>query len=363
MLHWIGEGDLTVNGSGSHAIHNAGSLIRSGDGTTTVGIAFNNSGSLEVQQGTLQVSVGGASTSGIVIGAGALFDLAGGTLSMTNASNVSGQGLFRIAGGTLDLPVNESLSMNNLSFTSGQISGGGTLTLSGDSVWTSGAMTSPTGKLVIASGGTLQITGTSTKLLSRILESAGTITYDGSGLFFGVSNNEPGTINNLSGGVLHWIGEGDLTVNGSGSHAIHNAGSLIRSGDGTTTVGVALNSSGSVVVQQGTLQIGGVFNSSGSLSIPQGSTLNAAGGGTVSGTVTVSSGGVLRSSGGILTLASSFQSDGDVQVAGGGILIGEGVSVTMNNLSFTSGQISGGGTLTLSGDSVWTSGAMTSPTG
>ena len=58
IFNAVGDGDFGVHWGGVHKIENEGTFIRSGAGTTTVsgGIAFNNSGVVEVQAGTLQVA-------------------------------------------------------------------------------------------------------------------------------------------------------------------------------------------------------------------------------------------------------------------------------------------------------------------
>jgi hypothetical protein len=56
-----GEADFGQFNSSSHAFHNAGTFIKRGEGTTTgfVAVPFHNSGTIDVQQGNLQLDGGG----------------------------------------------------------------------------------------------------------------------------------------------------------------------------------------------------------------------------------------------------------------------------------------------------------------
>jgi hypothetical protein len=96
----VGDGDFGVYNQGAHEIRNEGTFIRSGTGTTTVhsGIVFNSSGTVEVQEGTLQLSGGGAQ-SGTLAGPG-LMEITGGTHTL---EGLSGTADLRIIGGAVQV--------------------------------------------------------------------------------------------------------------------------------------------------------------------------------------------------------------------------------------------------------------------
>ena len=94
-------------------------------------------------------------------------------------------------------------------------------------------------------------------LTERTLENAGTVNYTGNGLQFGRAASVATRIENVSTGVFNVTNEGDFRHNFSGSHAFNNAGTLNKSGLGTSefTRFVAFNNTGSVNVDGGTLDI------------------------------------------------------------------------------------------------------------
>ncbi|MGH7176578.1 MAG: hypothetical protein ACREJC_04280, partial [Tepidisphaeraceae bacterium] len=87
-----------------------------------------------------------------------------------------------ISSGTLDIAQPSTIG-GHLTLTNGSITGAGSLTLSGLFDWSGGAM-SGTGKTIIASGATLNITGNTTKTLSRTLENNDTINWTAGNIDF-----------------------------------------------------------------------------------------------------------------------------------------------------------------------------------
>lgn len=94
------KSDVTVSGTGG-SIENAGLFLKSdGTGTTTFTIAFDNSGRLEVQKGTLKLAGGGQHSGALVAGPGARIDLSGDN-QFTN--NVSPTGNVNFLGGRIQI--------------------------------------------------------------------------------------------------------------------------------------------------------------------------------------------------------------------------------------------------------------------
>ncbi len=83
-----GEGDFSRSSESGHAFHNAGTFNKSGAGTTTIftGVAFNNSGTVNVQSGRLEFGNSYLQTAGATT-------LSGGEVSSTAPLVVQG-GLF-----------------------------------------------------------------------------------------------------------------------------------------------------------------------------------------------------------------------------------------------------------------------------
>src|SRR5262249_35503229 len=144
------------------------------------------------------------------------------------------------------------------------------ITVSGLLTWTGGTME---GSGATDAQGGLQITA-NYQALGRVLNNAAAATLGGSGyLYFGTSASEAGGLNNLAGATFDIGGDASLYPY-HGDAALNNYGTLEKSaGTGASTIGIALNSSGSVLVQSGTLSLGGGGSASGSFSVSGGATL------------------------------------------------------------------------------------------
>jgi RNase P/RNase MRP subunit POP5 len=365
----VGEGDFGYYYSGAHEILNEGTFIRSGAGTTTVGssIAFNTSGTVEVQAGTLQLSGGGAQ-SGTLLGPG-LMEFTGGTHTLEGLSGtadlkissgtvqVSGDGVdisgtTFLTGGTLS--VGSTYRTDRGSMSGGTLTGAGTVTIDEAFTWTAGSMTGG-GLVVVGPEATFTASGGGTKDLSRVLEVQGTLDYTGTNFRFGPTTT-PGVVHIVSGATFNTVGEGDFGYYYSGAHEILNEGTFIRSGAGTTTVGssIAFNTSGTVEVQAGTLQLSGGGAQSGTLAGPG---LMEITGGThtlegLSGTadLKISSGTVQVSGDGVDISGTTFLTGGTLSV---------GSTYRTDRGSMSGGTLTGAGTVTIDEAFTWTAGSMT----
>ncbi|MDJ0689781.1 MAG: hypothetical protein QNJ41_14855, partial [Xenococcaceae cyanobacterium MO_188.B32] len=263
----IGPGEFggrTDQGSGT--FNNQGIFTRSGEGSTIFSfnrnsnVAFNNSGIVNVTEGTLALSsLDTINThSGEFIGEGTLeFGRVRGTHNFIENSSLTVNNV-RITGATANFNGTHDTGVNtNFSLIGGTIAGEGTLTLNGPSSWSGGTMGgSNTGSTIVASGASLNIEGSDSKRLrSYTLDNQGTINFQTTQLQFG-----GGIINNQ--GQFNSIGPGEISgANGSG--IFNNQGIFTRSGEGTTLfsfdgssgANVAFNNSGIVNVTEGTLAL------------------------------------------------------------------------------------------------------------
>ncbi len=137
----------------------------------------------------------------------------------------------------------------------GDLGGNGSMTVAGSFLWSGGTLYQG-GKLKFLPSATAVFSGGSGKYIDRIVENAGTITYNGSNLMFNREPNANGRIENLAGGVFIADGDGDIGHNYGGTNAINNAGTFIRRGAGTTTINqLPLHNTGTVRVEAGTLDL------------------------------------------------------------------------------------------------------------
>ena len=337
-----GEGDFDRQGPG--VFNNAGSFVKQGQGTTTSflnsngGVAFNNSGSINVQSGRLQLAGGSTSGAATIIG-GVVEDV--GTHTLHEGASITGAGQFAVMG-SLNVVGDASVARLALSGSSNHvIAGAGDLTVQDELLWSGGLMVGA-GKTIVAAGSNTNITGTAHKFLCRTLENAGAATYDGTNLSFGQFEGSVGVINNLAGGVFTVSGEGDFDRQGPG--VFNNAGSFVKQGQGTTTSflnsngGVAFNNSGSINVQSGRLQLAG------------GSTSGAA---TIIGGVVEDVGTHTLHEGASITGAGQFAVMGSLNVVGDASVARLALSGSSNNV------ITGAGDLTVQEELTWSSGDMT----
>jgi hypothetical protein len=288
-------GDFAQNNVGTHAVNNAGTINRSGAGITNSGVPFNNDGLVNLSTGTLSLDAGGNSSGSFATSVGTALRFGGGTHTLQPASSITGSGVVQFVGGTTtvdgtltvptmeisaDTVVNSSPSVTTLNMTGGSLGGTGIVTVTGTLSWSGGNMAAGTGKTSLASTAVGTISGSGNKWLSRTLENAGTLDYNGSNLLFGFGAAEAGVLDNLGTGIFTADGDGDFGVANAGAHAITNGGTFNRIGAGTTSVasGITFTTSNSVDVQAGTLDIADAYIQTGGVTIlAAGTTLSAGG--------------------------------------------------------------------------------------
>jgi hypothetical protein len=397
---WTGPGNITISnggvfnnlagasfsvsadaqfvGSGAlGAFNNAGTFNKvDSSGTTIFGISFNNSGTVDVQTGTLSLNAGGDSTGSFTAESGTNLNFTGGT-TLRSASSVSGAGTVGVSGsafggtvyvlggysvtnttltnGTLNFGHDNSVA--NLTMSGGTLTGLNDVTVTGLLNWTAGTM-SGTGRTI--SSGVLNISGSGGKTLdTRTLNNAGLATWTGTDL--SVINRA--VLNNLAGATFDAQTDAALTAgffNAPGS--FNNAGTFTKSeGSGTTSVTIAFNNSGTAEVQIGTLQLNSTGTSSGTFTVDGGATLafNPSGNHILTATSTVNGAGNIQFSGGTVYVLGSFTPGGAMKVNNGTVNFAS--SVDLAALTFTGGTITGFADVTVEGALTWTGGTMSGP--
>jgi hypothetical protein len=333
-----GSGDNTIENAGGGnripnpgTVQNAGTLLKTGTGTSSVDVPLTNSSNIDVQSGALNLTGGGTSTGSITIEAGATLGLittnfsgaesytiaVGSSLSGTgslsvysavsfcidtvNLEQTASLGSVSVDGGVFN--VDAPLTVSSLSllghagyagyFMSAMLAGAEDVTVTSSLTWTAGQM-SGSGKTFLSAGATGTLVGNQN--LSREIDIGGQLTIGTSGggnstIQLGMPS-APGIVNILSGGTLAIWG----AVQGYGGDGIYNegngfplanpgylenAGTLIGEGGGSTgtiNVGVINDASGTIDVQSGTLDLAGGGSSSGILQDEAGATLEFGGG-------------------------------------------------------------------------------------
>ena len=274
------------NGSGTNAFNNAGTFQTSfASGTTTIGVTFNNTGSVQVGTGgTLNLSGGGTSTGGSFTGGGTL-QFGGGTYTLDAASTIStANAIFSagtttlagtysatnttLSGGALTTGSSPITLGTNFTHAAGTLSGSGTVTVTGLSSFTgvstymleTGSGTTDLQGGGVLSSGILALDG------GRKLQNEGIFNWTGGSISLGQNpfgtSVGGATIVNALGATFNDAVAGTIN-NGSGTNAFINAGTFQTSfASGTTTIAVTFNNTGTVNVQSGTLAFTGAFSNS-----------------------------------------------------------------------------------------------------
>ena len=361
--------------NGPWVINNAGLWRKSaGSGTSSVdgNIAFNNTGTVEVDSGVMQFNGGGSNSAGqFVFGNGGEARFGSGTFNFTGTSSANGSGSVEVSGGfvraangmsatfanftnganlvvdggqiggdtggtmTFDLTGSSSLMLTNASNGYGTVGGLGTTINAGNFQWLDGSIAGTglnnTGSLSIEPAGTQWQEG---KIFEGTLNNTGTVTMtDQMGLW-------AATINNEAGGLFDVQSNSGFGAYNNGPWVINNAGLWRKSaGSGTSSVdgNIAFNNTGTVEVDSGVMQFNG-------------------GGSNSTGQFVFGNGGEARFGGGTFnfTGTNSASGNGSVEVSGGFVRAANGMSATFANftnganLVVDGGQIGGdsGGTMT-----------------
>jgi hypothetical protein len=378
---FLAQGDATLD-SGSVFVspgrfNNAGTLRKAGSsGTTTIGIAVNNTGLVDVVNGTLSLG-GSGNSSGNAVSPGSYAVAAGATLGFSGntnlraASSISGAGNVAFTAGTTDVLGTYSITGNTLvaggtvnfdtnvelptlTISSGALSGDGTVTVDSLLTWTGGLMSGL--GTTLANGG-IAISGSASFGLSggRTLDNAGTATWNGSGNF-GLADGS--VFDNLQGALFDIRGSGNIADGfffGPSSYFV-NEGTLLKEiGAGTTSDSTFFTNTGTLDVESGTFTLTAVpLYNQGAVVVGSGATLGVSNGlfnlqgATVSGTGAISANvtnyGQVNPGGdgtaGILTITGSFTQTAD------GIL---SIDVGGYNAGTDFDQLNVSGALTLDG--------------
>jgi hypothetical protein len=410
------------SGGGFNArFDNAGTFRKSGNNVTTSfssGVAFDNSGTVEIQTGTLSLGGGGtdsgsfsvpagtalifsgdthtASASSSMTGAGQL-TVSGGIANLAGLVNVSGSNTFSggtanftgntictnntvtISGGTANFSSTGLVSPAIVSLSNGALGGSGTVTVLNAMNWTGGSLTD-FGRLVISGGATLQIANPSDVFVgTHTLENGGTTIWSGAGRIIyqnsGVFTNRPGALFEVQNAATF------LFSGGGFSGRFDNAGTFRKSANSAATTvgsGIAFNNSGTVEIQVGTLQLNSGGAHSGSFTVPLGTALVLSGDHNALGGSSITGAGQLTLTGGTSTFAglvnvsgSNTFNAGSATFTGNTICTNNTVAISGGTANFSGtglvspafvnlsgGALGGSGTVTVLNAMNWTGGSL-----
>ncbi len=350
-------------GSGADPVfYNSGTFVRTNDvqnGTGQFARTFNNSGTLRVDAGGLEIWGGGTNGSSFKIAGTLIFDSTPYTMDI--GSTVEGNGTNRLSSPGTTVNVNGAHNFDGLtSIEAGTINfnnttpagcssgraalAGGTITANGlftvrtNFDWSSGTIAG-SNAITVATLATLNIFSSS----AHTIAAGGTLNNDGTGLWtdngqiqFSGAN---GVFNNRAGATFEARNNATITGNG----IVINSGSYLKTAAGVSLISSAkFNNLNSVQIQAGTLQLtGGGTNNGANFNASAGAT-NDFNAGTYyfSGGNAMSGVGWSRASGATLTISNSLAAQ---------------------NLELAGGTINGPGGFNLSGNLLWDGGSTLDP--
>lgn len=296
-----------TNPSGGGEVTNGGIFRKTmSSGTSTIAAAFNNSKTLSVLTGTLQLSGGGTSMNGTfdMPSNTSYINFTNGTHTMNGACKLTGYGRATLSAGGITMGPGSTLTnelRSTFKFTYGTVSGPtGFFVNDGTAEWSGGSMV---GVNDFRNNNTMTLTGSSFRYLQNgTLSNNATATHSGSG---SVVFSQSSRLFNLSGATY------DLQSNAhflswDGTGTIFNNGTLRKSYSyGTSYVDPFLNNGWLVDVQSGSMILrgGGSFTNAGA-SINHLATLSFdTGAFSFSGENEIWGGGIAALTGGTLTLS------------------------------------------------------------
>ncbi len=348
---------------------NEGTFVKSGTANYDVNVAFVNSGTSQVQAGTLKLNAGdGGSTTGSQTVAGTLA-LSGG-FNFNSGSGVAGGGTLTNNSGTTTFAAGSNLSVATLELVSGNVvveSGvafgssnlavnGGTLTSNADhtfsnSTFTDGGAVLGAGDVTFATaatfdGSTYTFGGTGTKTFATDV-SFSTISTD---QYFNVNGGSE--VVNLSEFTQARLGSGESAIvlnadSTGGGSVFRNSGTFIANASGgDASIGRAVPDAGNQFLNEGTFQKFGsnvysvdvAFANSGTLDVDQGTmNLTAGDGGSTTGAAIIRGASVLGLSGGFTFDSGSTVDSGTLRVNSDALTFAAGSALRSDRLELVSG--------------------------
>lgn len=297
-----GAGDTATLGS---ALAGGGALTKIGSGTLGLGSTANESGmsgAISVKGGTLQISNDDNLSSGTLTLDGGSLGSNGTSFTVDNAIVLgSAGGTLALTGGTATL--------------TGVLSGGGTLTKTGSGIATLGGNNTYTGATTVA-GGTLALSS------GNAIADGSNVTVNSGATLLVSSSETLGSLAGAGvvqvAGTTLTVGGNNQSTTFSGS--ITSSGSLVKAGTGTFTLSGSNSYGGNTTVQGGTLMLGGSING-GPVVVQSGATLGGTGSISIAvGAVSIGNGATLSPGNGG---AGTLTINGNLIMAGNSVLQAE----------------------------------------
>ncbi len=366
---------ITFSGVGTAAsFNNSGIFNKTGAATTTsIDAIFNDSGSVNINSGTLELKHGGTDTGTFADASGAALSFNGGTHSITGgAAGVSGAGDVNFLAGTVNFSNSANYniagvttinggtaSFANAAFgavtnlISGTLTGAGTYNSGGLFTWGGGTMS---GSGITNANAGLTMNGNTKTLSARTLNNNTAATWSAGN----ISSGQGATINNVNGASFDNSFDGSVLFDQGGTRTLFtNNGTFTKSaGTGTTLVEATFNNTNVVNANSGTLELAGGGSNGSAFNIANNAKIqiqlndySVTTGAVISGPGTFEMTSANTTFTGTQTNSAAFLIDG-------GTATFNGTTSTSGATTLSSGTLTGTGTFTDTGSFTWGGGAM-----
>jgi uncharacterized membrane protein len=292
-----GDGSIHRNDGTAPSVTNAGTIQKmGGTGTSVIDVFLANTGTLEVDSGTLSLSGGGSSNGTTFnVAQAATLVFTGSTFALTGAFDSQKGGMVQFANGIVGIGAGGA----SFNFAAGVLQWNNeNVNLDGQTLTNAGSLALVNNNYVYASDGV-------SRNIGGTLANSGSIVQQGNSALYLYDSD---ILANQSGGKYVFAGDGGIFRNDSTSPSITNAGTIQKmGGTGNSTISAFVANSGNLEVDSGNLYLSGGGSSSGTVfNVAQGAAL------------------VLYNSSFALTGAFSSQNGGTVQLVSGTVGIGAG---------------------------------------
>jgi hypothetical protein len=409
-LDFTADGAPFSIGGGNPSFVNAGTLRKTaGTGTTTVSLPCANAGSVQVNSGTLvltladsagsfavaagaALSVNGTATlapDAAITGAGN-FTMTSGLLTNHGTLTIAGTNTFTggtavftagcavtnrlvVNGGTVGFDGFGTVAPASLLLSQGTLQGSLAVTVPGPLIWSGGFLGSAGSTMVITANGGLTMSGTAKFLYATLINNHAATWSEGPIYCYGAAQ-----LSNAPAATLDLTADGSFLTVANGSPLFANAGTLRKTaGTGTTTMSPPCANTGSVQANSGKLALT-LTNGTGAFAVADGATLS------VNGTATLAAGSSITGAGNFTVTAGSLTNNGTLNVSGtntftggtavfaggctladnalvvnGGVVMLNGTgTVTPASLSVSDGTLQGSQAVTVAGPFIWSGGTL-----
>ena len=351
----VQSGELSLQDSGTHtgSFDATGALLRFSGGTHSLSAATSVTGTaVEVGNGTITMNGSYAVTGSTTV--------AFGTITFSPTSTVTSVGALDVSNGTLTFNSGETIAPSTLSQTGGTLTGSDAINVSGLFSFDGGTHA---GTGTTTANGGIAFTSPFGKTLTRTLNhpAGENAVFSGVG---GLAINTPGVLGN-AGTFDH---QTDAQISGTGT--FNNTGTVLRTTSaGNATVSCVFHNTGSVDVQSGELSLQdngthtGSFDATGALLRFSGGTHSLSAATSVTGTAVEVGNGTITMNGtynvtgsttlsfGTLTFSASstMTSVGALDVSNGTLTFNSGETIAPSTLSLTGGTLTGSDAINVSG--------------